>query len=87
MEKLNEFLKVLSFSTSNTLNLKLFYEYYLQIIKNYNLIDLTNEFKIRNYERTEELLIISESVENYQTEINTHLKQLKSVTQMSEKSG
>ncbi|SMP18024.1 DUF4391 domain-containing protein [Chryseobacterium profundimaris] len=84
-ESQQEFLNALSFSRANTLNLKSFYDYYLQIIKNYNLIDLTKQFKIRNYERTEELLTINESVENYQTEINTHLKQLKSITQMSEK--
>lgn len=81
----HDFLNALSFARANTLQLKSFYDYYLQIIKNYNLIDLTKEFKIRNYERTEELLSINDSVENYQKEINTHLKQLKSVTQMNEK--
>ena len=80
-----DFLEALSFANANNINLKSFYGYYLQVIKNYNLIDLTKEFKIRTYEMTEELLIINESVENYQTEINIQQKQLKSVTQMSEK--
>lgn len=80
-----DFIEALSFANANTINLKSFYEYYFQVIKNYNLIDLTKEFKIRTYEMTEELLIINESVENYQSEINLQQKQLKSVTQMSEK--
>ncbi len=84
-ETQTDFLEALSFANANTINLKSFYEYYLQVIKNYNLIDLTKEFKIRTYEMTEELLIINEAVENYQTEIHDHQKQLKSVTQMSEK--
>lgn len=84
-ETQTDFLEALSFPNANTINLKSFYEYYLQVIKNYNLIDLTKEFKIRTYEMTEELLTINESVENYQSEINLQQKQLKSVTQMSEK--
>jgi len=84
-ETQTDFLEALSFANANTINLKSFYGYYLQVIKNYNLIDLTKEFKIRTYEMTEELLAINESVENYQTEINSQQKQLKSVTQMSEK--
>lgn len=84
-EEQTDFIEALSFINTNTLNLKSFYEYYLQVIKNYNLIDLTKEFKIRTYEMTQKLLTINETVENYQTEINTQQKQLKSVTQMSEK--
>lgn len=84
-ETQTDFLEALSFANANTTNLKLFYEYYLQVIKNYNLIDLTKEFKIRTYEMTEELLTINESVENYLSEIKIQQKQLKSVTQMSEK--
>ncbi|SHJ88884.1 DUF4391 domain-containing protein [Epilithonimonas mollis] len=84
-DRYKEFLEALSFSNANTLNLKAFYDYYLQIVKNYNLIDLTKEFKIRTYEVTDELLGISESVANYQSNIDYYQKQLQDATQMSEK--
>lgn len=80
-----DFINALAFSTANKQNLKATYDYYIQVILNYNLIDLTTGFKFRNYHVTQQLLSLMEQMESYEGEIARAVKDLKSTTQMSEK--
>ncbi|WP_291067833.1 MULTISPECIES: DUF4391 domain-containing protein [unclassified Empedobacter] len=80
-----EFFEQLSFDKANKINLKAFYNYYIQIFQNFNLVDLTGEFKVRTLEQTEQFLKMNEEVVNYETKIKSYQNQLKTVTQMNEK--
>lgn len=80
-----EFLKALSFDSAAKIDLKGFYTYYAQVIKNYNLVDLTQEFKIRSYEVTDEMLKVSEQIIKHEQLIENYKNQLKLETQMNQK--
>lgn len=80
-----DFIQSLAFENANTIHLKAFFDHYENVIKSYNLQDLTREFKIRTYERTKELMLVMEEVTQYETTIKTHQKELSLTTQMSDK--
>lgn len=80
-----DFIQSLAFENANTIHLRAFFDHYEHVIKSYNLQDLTREFKIRTYERTEELMLVMEEVTQYETTIKTHQKELSLTAQMSDK--
>lgn len=80
-----EFFDALKFEKANKLNLKDLYLYHKNILKNFNLMDTTKEFKIRNYERTKLMLEVQDEIQQYTLQINALQKDLKTTTQMSQK--
>ena len=48
-------------------------------------MDATQDFKLRTYEVTEQMLEVQDRIDQYETQINKSIKELKTVNQMSEK--
>lgn len=79
------FNEAIRYHNANKYDLKAFYQYYTQVLQNYNLLDVTQDFKLRTYEITERMLKVQDRIDQYETQINKSVKELKSTTQMSEK--
>lgn len=80
-----EFLKHLSFSSAQRNNLREFYHYYLQVVQTYLLAEVTQEFKLRPYADTQNLMLLYDQYYEYEEAINAKTKELRAVTQMSER--
>lgn len=80
-----DFLEALKYVHASKQNLKVFYAYYLNVLKNYDLIDLTGEFVQRPEYVSNEYLQVSEQIRDAEEKIEQYIKTLKSTTQMSEK--
>lgn len=83
--KNSQFIEALHYKNADKHDLKAFYQYYIQVLQNYNLMDSTQNFKLRTYEVTEQMLEVQDRIDQYETQINKSVKELKSTTQMSEK--
>ena len=81
----SEFIKHLSFASAQRLNLKAFYEYYMQVVQSHLVAQVTNEFKLRTYADAEAMMQLYEQYEAYETEINVRQRDLKSATQMRDR--
>jgi len=79
------FSETLAYSNANKHDLKAFYQFYIQVFQNFNLIELTKDFKLRNFAQTEEMLLVQDRINEYEVEINRGINQLKTVVQMREK--
>ncbi len=80
-----EFINHLAYTNANKYDLKAFYNYYIQVVQNYNLMPLMQDFKLRNYEVTDQMIAVQEEIQAYEVKINSAVKELNSTTQMSEK--
>lgn len=80
-----EFIDHLAYAKANKSDLRAFYNYYTQVAQNYNLMALTQDFKLRNYDVIQQMIAVQEEIQNYQTQINLAVKTLNSTTQMSDK--
>lgn len=80
-----EFLDSLAFARVPKQNLKFFYAYYMQMLKNYALIDLTGEYVQRPDYITDEYMQIAQQIKVAEEQIESYIKTLKLTTQMSEK--
>lgn len=80
-----DFINHLAYTNANKYDLKAFYNYYIQVIQNYNLMPLMQDFKLRNYEVTDQMIAVQEEIQAYEVKINSAVKELNSTTQMSEK--
>lgn len=81
----SEFINHLSFASAQRLNLKDFYEYYLQVVQSHLVAQVTNEFKLRTSADAEAMMQLYEQYEAYETEINVRQRELKSATQMRDR--
>lgn len=81
----SEFIKHLSFASAQRLNLKAFYEHYIQVVQSHLVAQVTNEFKLRSYTEAEAMMKLYEQYEEYETEINARQRELKSATQMRDR--
>lgn len=80
-----QFIEALQYKNADKHDLKAFYQYYIQVLQNYNLMDATQDFKLRTYEVTEQMLEVQDRIDHYEAQINKSVKELKSANQMSEK--
>ena len=80
-----EFFEQLAFNAAQRTNLKAFYNHYIQVMQNYLLAEVTQEFKMHSVADTEEKMKLYDQYYEYETAINTKTKELHSATQMSEK--
>lgn len=71
------FFQALAFSKVDKTNLETAYQYYVNVLHNYNLIDLTTEFEVRPYYRTTEMVIAREEIRGYESEIEQLKAELK----------
>ncbi|EPH12279.1 hypothetical protein HMPREF9713_01120 [Myroides odoratimimus CCUG 12700] len=79
------FVETLRYANADKHDLRALYQYYIQVLQNYKLVDSTKEFKLRPYEVTEQMLKVQDSIDEYKTQINKSVRELKTVTQMTEK--
>lgn len=80
-----ELLDALSFSKADKVDLKYFYNYYLRVIQNFNLISLTGSFRVRDSDQTHKLLNLQSNIKEAESNIRSLISQLKKETQMREK--
>ena len=80
-----EFFKQLAFNAAQRNNLKAFYNHYIQVMQNYLLAEVTQDFRMHSVAETEEKMKLYDQYYEYETAINTKTKELSSATQMSEK--
>lgn len=80
-----EFFQQLTFNAAQRTNLKAFYNHYIQVMQNYLLAEVTQEFRMHSVAETEEKMKLYEKYYEYETAINTITNELRSATQMSEK--
>lgn len=78
-------LDVLSFPKADKLDLKYFYGYYRRVIQNYNLIPLTDSFRIRDRDQTHKLLSLRSNINQAESNVRSLVSQLKKETQMRER--
>lgn len=79
------FLDALAYSQVPKQNLKIFYTYYIQALKNYALADLTGDYVQRPDYVTDEYMQIAQQIKVAEEQIENYSNTLKTVTQMSEK--
>lgn len=84
-ESSQAFLEVLAYAQVPKQNLKVFYAYYIQALKNYALTDLTGEYVKRPDYVTDEYMQIAHQIKVAEEQVESYSKTLKTVTQMSEK--
>lgn len=84
-ESSQAFLDALAYARVPKQNLKVFYAYYIQALKNYALTDLTGEYVQRPDYVTDEYMQIAQQIKLAEEQIESYSKTLKSATQMSEK--
>lgn len=75
----------LAFSNTDKLDLKYFYGYYRRVIQNYNLIPLTDSFRIRDRDQTQKLLSLQSNINQAESNVRSLVSQLKKETQMRER--
>lgn len=80
-----EFFQQLAFNAAQRTNLKAFYNHYIQVMQNYLLAEVTQDFRMHSVAETEEKMKLYDQYYEYETAINTKTKELSSATQMSEK--
>lgn len=80
-----DFVEALDFKKANKHDLKAFYLYYLQVFQNYNLLAHIDTYKLRNYDVTEQMLLLQEQIKALEYEIKSAKKALATATQMNEK--
>lgn len=81
----SNFIEALRFDKATKIDLKAFYGYYLQVVQNYNLLAHIDTYKLRNYEVTEQMLLLQEQIKALEYEIKSAKKALATATQMNEK--
>lgn len=84
-ESSQAFLDALAYAKVPKQNLKVFYTYYIQALKNHALADLTGEYVQRPDYVTDEFLQIAQQIKVAEEQVESYSKILKSATQMSEK--
>lgn len=80
-----EFFEQLAFNAAQRTNLKAFYNHYMQVMQNYLLAEVTQDFRMHSVAETEEKMKLYDQYYEYETAINTKTKELGLATQMSEK--
>jgi len=76
--------QALAFSKADKTNLEHCYRYYLNVLQSYNLVALTEQFKVRPYVQTQAMILAREEIQQYESQINQLKKELKQA-QMREK--
>ena len=76
--------QALAFSKADKTNLEHCYRYYLNVLQSYNLVALTEQFKVRPYVQTQTMILAREEIQQYESQINQLKKELKQA-QMREK--
>lgn len=84
-ESSQAFLDALAYAKVPKQNLKVFYMYYIQALKNYALTDLTGEYVQRPDYVTDEYMQIAQQIKVAEEQVESYSKTLKTVTLMSEK--
>lgn len=80
-----KFLDALAYAQAPKQNLKVFYTYYIQVLKNYALVTWTGEYIQRPDYVTDEYLAIAQQIKVAEEQLKSYSKTLKLTTQMSEK--
>lgn len=79
------FLEALAYVQVPKQNLKVFYAYYIQVLKNYALVDFTGEYVQRPDYVTDAYIQIAQQIKVAEEHIESYSKILKTTTQMSQK--
>lgn len=79
------FLEALAYAKVPKQNLKVFYMYYIQALKNYALVALTGEYLQRPEYVTNDYLQIAQQIKVAEEQIESYCKTLKLTNQMNEK--
>lgn len=78
------FREALAFAQADKTNLQTLYRYYGNVLHNYNLVAVTEEFKLRPYIQTREMVLAKEEIQAYESRISQLQKALNKA-QMREK--
>lgn len=71
------FFQALAFSKVDKTNLETAYDYYVNVLYSYNLIDITTKFDVRPYYRTTEMVMAREEIRGYESVIEQLKGELK----------